>query len=157
MTRRTLSLAAILTLANALLGATAQAGFIQPIGLAPGSPYQLVFVTSHSIAGTFPTEAPYNQLANSEAALNPLLPPSIWHAVTSTADGTDAKTNAPWLRLPVYNTAGGRVSTPSGLFYVPFLDEPIRFNQFGVQASLYVWTGSSAQDAVGSVGSRLGG
>ena len=41
---------------------------IAPIGLAPGSQYQLIFVTADTIAGSYGTEAPYNDFVNAEAA-----------------------------------------------------------------------------------------
>ena len=119
-----------------------QAAIIPPIGLAPGSPYQLVFVTAGSIDATSPNESTYNTFVQNQAALNPLLPESVWHAVTSTADGTNAQDNAPSAGLPVYTTQGNLVSQgPLGLYALTH-DAPISADQFGLSiVPNYVWTG----------------
>lgn len=108
-----------------------QAIVIPPMGLAPGSQYQLIFVTYNGIAGSYTSEAPYNAFANSEAALNPSLPSTSWRAVTSTADGTNANINAPSDGLPVYNTAGQLVAPAATGLYTENLVNPILYNQFG--------------------------
>ena len=102
-----------------------QAIVIPPMGLAPGSQYQLIFVTYNGIAGSYTSEAPYNAFANSEAALNPSLPSTSWRAVTSTADGTNANVNAPSGGLPVYNTAGQLVAPAATGLYTENLVNPI--------------------------------
>ena len=82
------------------------ADVIPPIGLAPGSQYQLIFVTAGTIAGTIPSEAPYNAFVTAQALLNPSLPSTTWHSVTA-AGNTEALQNAPSGNLvPIYNTAG---------------------------------------------------
>jgi hypothetical protein len=142
------------------------ASVIPPIGLAPGSPYQLVFVTFDAIPGTSPTEATYNTFVNSEAGASPTLPVSNWNAVTSTADGTNANVNAPSPAggLPVYNTAGQLVATAATGLYTAPLVNPIEFDQFGNQATLapdpwsanaWTWTGSQLP-GVAIVGAELG-
>jgi hypothetical protein len=137
--------------AIALPAAPLSAGVIPPIGLAPGTPYQLVFVTQDGITGTAGTEAPYNAFVNAEAALSPTLPSAIWSAITSTADGTAANLNAPSGGLPVYNTAGQLVASAATGIYTSALDTPIAYDQFGNPATgdppLFastgaVWTGS---------------
>jgi hypothetical protein len=131
----------------ALSGTPLFATVIPPIGLAPGSQYQLVFVTADAIVGSYGTEAPYNAFANAEAALNSSLPSATWSAITSTADGASANVNAPWLGLPVYNTAGYQVSLP-GSFYGNFLNSLIGWDQFGISGGTgTVWTGSSPAGA----------
>ena len=142
------------------------ASVIPPIGLAPGSPYQLVFVTYAAIPGTSPSEAPYNTFVNSEAGASPTLPVSIWHAVTSTADGTNADVNAPSPAggLPVYNTAGQLVATAATGLYTAPLVNPIEFDQFGNlatqapdpwSANAWTWTGSQLP-GVAVPGAELG-
>lgn len=86
------SIFCFLLAAFAALSAThLMADVIAPVGLPPGSPYQLIFVTADGIPGTSTTEAPYNTFVNSEAALSPTLPASSWHAMTSTADSLDRR------------------------------------------------------------------
>jgi hypothetical protein len=140
------------------------ASVVPPIGLAPGSPYQLVFVTYDAIPGTSPTEAPYNTFVNNEASMSATLPVSNWHAVTSTADGTNADFNAPSGGLPVYNTAGQLVATAATGLYTAPLTNSIEFDQFGNQATLapdpwsanaWTWTGSQLPGVV-VVGAELG-
>jgi hypothetical protein len=118
---------------------------IRPIGLTPGSQYQLIFVTADTIAGSFKTETPYNAFVNSEVALNPLLPSATWRAITSTGDGTDAHSNAPWLGLPVYNTRGIQVNQPSqSLYSGSAIQGSVDYNQFGLTPPTnLVWTGST--------------
>ena len=113
------SISCFLLAAFAALSAThLMAGVIPPVGLPPGSPYQLIFVTADGIPGTSPIEAPYNTFVNSEAALSPTLPASSWHAMTSTADGTNANVNAPSGGVPVYNTVGQLVATAATGIYI---------------------------------------
>jgi hypothetical protein len=76
------------------------AAVIPPIGLAPGSQYQLVFSTAGTISGTSATETTYNSFVTAEAALNPLLPVTSWRAVTSTADGSNASPMRPGSASP---------------------------------------------------------
>ena len=147
-------IAVFLLAAFAALAATQlMATVIPPIGLAPGSQYQLVFVTTDAIDGTSGTEAPYNAFVNAEAALNSMLPAATWRAVTSTTDGSNAIANAPWLGLPVYNTQGIRVSNNMLSFYSTTHEAAITYDQFGNVASPFdptVWTGSFATGAGGS-------
>lgn len=138
------------------------AGVIPPIGLAPGSPYQLVFVTSDAIQATSPIEATYNSFVGTEAALSPTLPEASWNAITSTADGTDADVNAPSGGLPVYNTRGQLVApATSGIYTFPIINA-IQYDQFGNQANEdpnadfnFIWTGTALPGLTGS-GTPLG-
>lgn len=114
---------------------------IPPTGLAPGSQYQLVFVTAGTRSGTSSNVADYNSFVTSEAALNPLLPSATWHAVVSTS-AIDAKVNAPSSGLPVYNTAGIQVATAvAGLYTAQHLAN-MDFDQYGSHLDTDVWTGS---------------
>jgi hypothetical protein len=145
-------IAIFLLAAFAALSATRlMADVIPPVGLPPGSPYQLIFVTADGIPGTSTTEAPYNTFVNSEAALSPTLPASSWHAMTSTADGTNANVNAPSGGVPVYNTVGQLVATAATGIYISGLGSEIAYDQFGNLAQNDpapfasgggVWTGS---------------
>lgn len=121
---------------------------IAPIGLAPGSQYQLIFVTADTIVGSYGTEAPYNAFVNSQAALGVSsgLPSTSWTAITSTADGTKASDNAPWLGLPVYNTQGIQVNLPAQSLYAGSVFSPVRYDQYGQDPPIptATWTGSTA-------------
>jgi hypothetical protein len=104
-----------------------------PAGLAPGSKYQLVFVTADITPASNTDISYYNEFAQSEAApLNSLLPPGVaWHAIASTAT-VDAFQNAQCLGVPIYNTAGQLVaSAANGLYSETPLFNPIEYDQFG--------------------------
>lgn len=144
------SIAILLLAAIAAASAThLMAAVIPPVGLAPGSQYQLIFVTAASIAGTFDTNAPYNAFVNSEAALSPTLPATTWHSVTSmynlydsatwtTPSGGDAHASP---ELPVYNTAGQLVSE-RGLYIPSSYVNPVGYDQYGGYFQTVVWTGT---------------
>jgi hypothetical protein len=130
------------------------AAIIPPIGLAPGSQYQLIFVTADKLDALSSTEAPYNAFVAAEVSLNPSLPVATWHAVTSTTDGTNANTNALSNGLPIYNTQGIEVAT-AGLYTGSVLN-PVSYDQFG---NLTVtiggeWTGTTPF-GVGEPGHRM--
>jgi hypothetical protein len=142
--------------------------YVPPTGLAPGSQYQLIFVTEDWIRADHSDIGYYNAFVAAEAALNPLLPQGVsWSAVVS-VDGTDASHealgNAPSGidvgNIPIYNTQGTKVSDGSGYgIYGPLdfsgapLLSPIESDQFGLDYILVspggsdppvsrVWTGS---------------
>ncbi|HEV3138334.1 MAG TPA: hypothetical protein VGZ26_10530 [Pirellulales bacterium] len=130
------SIAVILLLAEfaavALSATQLVATVIPPIGLAPGSQYQLIFVTNDSIQGVDSNIADYNTFVSSEAALGipSGLPSGVaWHAVASTGDGAVANVNAPSGSLPVYSTSG--VEVASGGIYGGSLLAPLLSNQYG--------------------------
>lgn len=133
---------------------------IPPIGLAPGSQYQLIFVTADVRRADSSDISSYNGFVTDEAALNPSLPQGVtWNAVVSTLAGpTEAILNAPSGvyvgNIPVYNTMGLEVSDGSGYgVYGPLsgagspLLNPVEFDQFGNPSTAggpnnFVWTGS---------------
>lgn len=116
---------------------------IAPIGLAPGSEYQLVFVTADNTYATSGDITQYNTFVSNEAALSPSLPSGVtWDAVVSTAT-VSAITNAPSNGLPIYNTAGIEVATGETGLYTPTLLSNIEFNQYGIaNAAEDPWTGT---------------
>jgi hypothetical protein len=136
------------------------ANVIAPIGLAPGSQYQLIFVTAvgHSAASDDITV--YNTFVSGEAAAGvPFgLPSTTWHAVAST-ESVDANANAPSSTLPVYNTAGELVAAAGVGIYSGALDNAVAFDQYGDVAleaqEVDVWTGSDSQ-GFGIAGAALG-
>lgn len=130
---RSTGILVLFTVAAFGLAGELRAGIIPPIGLAPGSQYQLAFVTSDWFSPTSANIADYNQDVNAEAALNPSLPSTTWTAVVSTPT-VSANQNAPWSSgLPVYNTQGILVSSGAAGFYSETVSHvaPIQYNQFG--------------------------
>lgn len=131
-------LALVAVLACVTIGSSAvqlQATVIPPIGLAPGSQYQLIFVTAGKRDATSSEIADYNAFVTAEAALNPSLPTAIWHVVGSTST-TAATDNAPSSGLPVYNTQGMLVSAAGQNLYdwSPYLSAPVKYDQFGISS-----------------------
>ncbi len=127
---------------------TLMAGMILP-SLAPGSQYQLIFVTSDTIDGSAGTEVPYNALVNLDAApINALLASAgitgiTWSAIISTVDGTSATSNAPWAGSMVFNMQAQQVNAPGQFLYQVFgLPIPVQFDQLGSPTGSFVWTGS---------------
>ena len=151
-------LAALALAASQALPATA--AVIPPIGLGPGSQYQLIFVTADTRRADSTDISSYNTFVTGEAALNPALPQGVtWNAVASSLAGpTEALLNAPSGvfvgNIPVYNTMGLEVSDGSGYgVYGPLsgtgapLLNPVEFDQFGNPSAAggpnnLVWTGS---------------
>jgi hypothetical protein len=135
---------------------------IPPIGLAPGSQYQLIFATAdpHNAVSTDITV--YNAFVTSEAALGVPsgLPSGVtWTAVASTST-VNANVNAPSGTLPVYNTDGQEVTAASVGIYTGALENIVGFDQYGAAAtaaqSNNVWTGSDFH-GVGLHHATLGG
>lgn len=121
-----------------------------PAGLAPGSHYQLIFVTAGTMPATSTNISDYNtfvagQLTPALAALD-----TTWTAVAST-NAVNAFNNAPaYAGVPVYNLDGEEVFTGSDGSYPmygnnteAFLNAP-DWTQNGVEdQGLAVWTGSN--------------
>jgi hypothetical protein len=157
--RFTASLLAALA-ALALADAPLLADVIAPIGLAPGSQYQLIFVTAVGRNANSSDIEDYNTFVTAEAAQGePFgLPVTTWHAVAST-DDVDANVNAPSGALPVYNTAGELVAAAGVGIYTGTLTNAVGYDQFGavaIEAQFSnVWTGSDFQ-GFGIPGATLG-
>jgi hypothetical protein len=142
----------------AFCAAQVQTAIVPPIGLAAGSEYQLIFVTSGTTNGQSPDISNYNAFVNVQAALSPSLPIATWSAVGST-DTVNANVNAPsdfvgGSYLPVYNTQGLLV-TAAGLYSDIIPVNAITYTQMGVPTATAVWTGSSAFGAA-EPGAALG-
>ncbi len=138
-----------------------KAAVIPPIGLAPGSQYQLIFVTADPQNALSSDINDYNTFVSNEAALGVSfgLPSASWTAVASTSS-VDANVNAPSGALPVYNTAGQLVTAAGVGIYTGALNNLVQFDQFGNFASVAqdtnIWTGSDFQ-GFGIPGLTLGG
>jgi len=115
------SIAALIsaTFATVMLSNTPlMAQVVLPVGLPPGTHYQLIFLTYDVF--TTPTDgniADYNTFVTTEADQNSTLAglDVQWHAVVSTAT-TAANVNAPSSGL-VYDTAGDELASPSTTLY----------------------------------------
>ena len=152
--------------AGSLVGmhdAQAQAGFTLPTGLAAGSTYRLVFLTSDGIAATSSSIATYNTFVTNEAALNAALPSPNWYAIASTATTSAASNIAcggTCATDPIYLVTGTEVASSTAALLsasTTSLLSTINVFQSGATDtnSSYTWTGSSA-DGSGTVGNTLG-
>jgi hypothetical protein len=140
------SIVVFLFAVNATLsGIQGVAGVIPPIGLAPGSQYQVIFVTFDTTTATSSDINDYNAFVTAEAAFGAAnwgLPNATWHAVASTPT-SNAIDNAPSVGLPVYNTQGQLVAASS--IYTGSLLTPVSYDEGGFPygvANAAVWTGT---------------
>jgi PEP-CTERM motif-containing protein len=154
----------VVVLLASLAGTHLMANVIPPIGLAPGSSYQLIFVTADPHDGVNSSIAVYNSFVTNEAGLGvPFGLPSgaTWNAVASTST-VDANFNAPSPpgALPVYNTAGQEVTAAGVGIYTGALDNLVGYDQFGNVATgaqmNNIWTGSDSSGAR-ITGATIGG
>ena len=124
-------------------------GFIPPVGLAPGSQYQLIFVTADALDALRPTIADYNAFVQHEASLSSSLPAGLtWKAVVSTLF-VNANVNAPSGGYPVFNTDGNQFTGGTGI-YSGNIHPPDLSNQYGTNVTgdgrtpAIFWTGSNS-------------
>lgn len=133
---------------------------IPPIGLAPGSQYQLIFATADGFEPTSTNIADYNSFVTAEAGMNSLLPFGVtWRAVVSTPT-VNANVNAPYIGLPIYNTAGQLVALATSDIYSSDLLTSIVYDQFGLSFTSEhenTWTGTVFGGIGGGPGGGLGG
>jgi hypothetical protein len=146
----------------------AASSFEEPTGLAPGSTYRLIFVTSDTTTATSSNIATYNTLANTDANLPAAvafgLPSSTWSAVAGT-DTVSALSNisvgctGSCLTDPIYLVNGTEVATSqAALFSAPILTD-IDLTEVGGAApshtgyydANYVWTGSNPDGSLADV------
>ena len=123
-----------------------------PAGLAPGSTYQLVFVTTDGFFATSTTISDYNTDVTNEAALNATLAAFdsangvTWTVIGSTPS-VNATTNAPSTGA-VYTLDGTQVASAADPLYGGSLLAAIDINQNGATESTTVWTGSTTSGTV---------
>ncbi len=144
-------------LAMVLLGSTAGYGgtiFTTPTGLAPGTQYQLLFVTSDVTFATSTNISDYNTFVTNEAALNATLAAFdlangvSWTAIGSTTT-VNANANAPSSGL-VYNLGNTELAA-SGVYGGSLLS-PVSLDENGNSSTNAVWTGSNtAGTAAGGI------
>ena len=132
--------------------------FTQPSGLAVGSSYRLVFVTSNVYDATATTISTYNTDVTGDAAANAALPATTWAAIASTAT-TDASTNAACAIAgcandPLFMVNGAEVAATLADFFAGTTS--ITVTEAGnAYTGGYVWTGSNA-DGTAATGNELG-
>jgi hypothetical protein len=121
-----------------------------PSGLAPGTQYQLVFVTSDGFFATSTSISTYNADVTTEAALDSQLATFdsangvTWTVIGSTPT-VNADSNAASTGL-VYTLNGTEVASSSNTLYSGSLLAPIDINQSGNVEGTLVWTGSSSSN-----------
>jgi hypothetical protein len=123
-----------------------------PTGLAPGSTYQLVFVTLGTTFATSTNISDYNAFVTAQAATDPTLAAfDTANAVTWTVIGStqtvDADVNAP-SSGSVYNLDGIQVASATNTLYSGSLLSAINFDQDGNASITGVWTGSTSAGTV---------
>jgi hypothetical protein len=154
----------------ALLGCAASYGsgiITDPASLAPGTQYQLVFVTNDAVLGDLSDISDYNTFVTNQAAQNATLAAfdataGVTWTVIGSSGAVDADVNSPSNGL-VYTLDGAEVasigvygvnaSNPEG----SSLLSPIDINQFGNSETTFVWTGSGSNGFAGNSGTSFGG
>jgi hypothetical protein len=130
-------------LAATTLRGTAMADTILPTGLAPGSQYQILFVTSDGTTATSSNIADYNSFVTQETNESPTLAAleATWTALASTP--TFSASNASnTTNIPIYDTQGNMLEQNfQGLFTDNTTEGPL-YDQNGLASQPYaVWTG----------------
>ena len=168
---RSLAVCAALALLAPVAAMAAPPSFTSnlPIGLAPGAPYILAFVTNGRIDATSSDINTYNNFVQAEAARNPSLPATTWAAGISTLDvslisnfalncgGFDCTYDVPIFLVTGEKVIGGFGAFFGGLGQFPVL-HALNVDQFGKDPGqpAPVWTGSSIP-GLGYAGSLTGG
>lgn len=133
-----------------------------PPGLAPGSPYRLVFVTAGLATSSSTDIAAYNTFVSNQAnsSSDLLALGTGWRVIGSTSS-VDAKTNtdtdpATGAGVPIYNLAGQLVASGNADLWDGTLANPINRDQFGNVVNQAVFTGT-APGGTGLADRQLGG
>jgi hypothetical protein len=91
----------------ALTAAEIRAAVTLPTGLAPGSRYQIAFVTSDTTTSTSENISDYNTFVRNQAALSTSLPTGLtWTAMVSTEYTSQTSNSVTYSDVPIYNTQG---------------------------------------------------
>jgi hypothetical protein len=128
-----------------LAGQVSAAIITTPVGLAPGSTYRLIFVTSGTTTANSTNIADYNAFATAQAnsvaelaALN-----VSWVVVGGTASVT-ALTNVGTSTAPVYDLASNLIgSSMPAIFAATSVQHVVNIDQLGDVVGGLVWTGTS--------------
>ncbi len=133
-----------------------------PTGLAPGTPYRLVFVTADLAQSSSNNIDDYNSFVTTQASGSTSLAAlgTTWSVIGSTPS-IDARTNTNTdfnlgTGLPIYNLAGQLVASNNADLWDATLTNPINIDQNGNTVSQKVFTGT-ATDGTGIADRQLGG
>ena len=126
---------------------------VLPTGLAPGSQYQILFVTSGGTVATSSNIGDYDNFVTTQANQDPTLAglDATWTAVASTA-GSAANQASNTTNIPIYDTRGDLLSPDFPSLFTG--SSGPSYDQFGGQQggppsyNVYAWTGS-APDGTG--------
>ena len=150
--RRSLVVAILGCAAVLVFSATCvQAEVILPTGLAPGSRYEIAFVTADSTTATSSDINYYDNFVKTEATQDSVLAGLgvSWNAIAST-DSVNAVVNAPYSpSIPIYNTCGQLLTNSTHPLY---LSAPVGG---GLLAGLYTQSGGTQSACVRMDGIRL--
>ena len=114
-------------------GTNVSAEIFLPPGVAPGSQYQLAFITSQSNVAPSGEISYYNDFVNNSADLAGIGPHSpggvLWHAIGSTA-AIDAIDNAP-VTAPLYTMHGDLIATSAADLWDGTIAHAIDYSESG--------------------------
>jgi hypothetical protein len=144
-----------------LSGIAEAAIVVPPTGLAPGSEYRLVFVTSGTRDATSTNIADYNTFvqnaARNSSVLNTALtaagfdPTSItWTAIASTLTvnaRVNTQTRTTDTSRPIYRLDGARIATSYTDLWDGSIGAPINLTELDQNITANVWTGTVASGA----------
>ncbi len=150
-----LSLVAV-AVAVVLAACSARADVSLPTGLAPGSQYQIAFLTSAGTTATSTNIADYNSFVTSQAALSSSLPTGVtWTAMVSTPSTSLTSNSVTHSNVPIYNTYGQLVVSNGTTVWSSSYANPIDYTQNGqiAQSLPYVNDGGHRDNVwVGELG-----
>jgi hypothetical protein len=136
-------IALILGVVSLALPGRSMAAVILP-NLPPGSQYQLLFVTADGRDATSSNLSVYDSFVSQEAALNPLLPATTWHAIASNTTTDALQHDVTYASIPLYNTHGQLVAHGTSDFWFPSHLAPITYDQYGIlESNAEPWTGTN--------------
>ncbi len=143
--------------AACLIGAPAIAHAVWTApSLAPGTTYELIFVTSTVTQAADSTLADYNTFVQDAAALDPSLPKTTWTAIASTEAEAATSNIASCAGCEVFLVDGTEAATnQADLFSGGSLLHAINEDENGNTVNSYVWTGSTTSGDIDG-GSALG-
>ncbi len=150
-----------IALVAAVFAGTAIAQVIPPPGLAPGSEYQILLVTSAGTSATSSDIADYNSFVTQQADQSATLKSlgATWSALGSTP--TFSATNASsTTSIPIYDTHGDLLEPNFPSLFTDMSFEGPAYNQLGAQfpttyPSHTVWTGVPSFRGTGPLGSDV--
>lgn len=146
-------MAALLAAPSAMFGDT-----IVPVppGLAPGTTYRLVFVTSETRQPSSAQISDYDTFVTTSADDQPLLAAlgTTWQVIGSTAS-VSASDHIGVFFDPVYDLEGDLVANGSAGLWSGTLDAPVDYNELGLLTLHVPFTGSTGSGGE-AVGNTLG-